>query len=53
MDTMKDAEFLAYANKSKLDVEPVGPEELERAVAGLFKLNPALVAKLKGIVASQ
>ena len=53
MDTMKDAEFLADANKSKLDVEPVGAEELERTVAGLFKLNPALVAKLKGIVASQ
>ena len=49
MDTMKDAEFLADANKSKLDVEPVGAEELERTVAGLFKLNPALVAKLKAI----
>lgn len=53
MDTMKDPEFLADANKSKLDVEPVGAEELERTVAGLFKLNPALVAKLKGIFASQ
>jgi tripartite-type tricarboxylate transporter receptor subunit TctC len=53
MDTMTDEEFLADARKSKLDVEPVGAEELERTVAGLFKLNPALVAKLKGIFASQ
>lgn len=53
MDTMKDPEFLADAKKSKLDVEPVGAEELERTVAALFKLNPALVAKLKGIFASQ
>ena len=53
MDTMKDEEFLADARKSKLDVEPVGAEELERTVAGLFKLNPALVARLKGIFASQ
>lgn len=53
MDTMTDEEFLADARKSKLDVEPVGAEELERTVAGLFKLNPALVAKLKTIFATQ
>lgn len=47
MDTMKDPEFVADAKKAKLDVEPVSAEELERTVAGLFKLNPALIAKLK------
>ncbi|MBI1993643.1 MAG: hypothetical protein HYS67_04370, partial [Deltaproteobacteria bacterium] len=53
IDTMTDEEFLADARKSKLDVEPVSAEELERTVAGLFKLNPALVAKLKTIFATQ
>ena len=47
MDTMKDGEFLAEAEKSKLDVEPLSGEELERTVAGLFKLSPSVVAKLK------
>jgi len=47
MDTMKDREFLADAEKSKLDIEPLSGEELERTVAGLFKLSPVIVAKLK------
>jgi tripartite-type tricarboxylate transporter receptor subunit TctC len=49
MDTLADPGFLDDASKAKLDVEPVSAEELERTVAGLFKLNPALVAKLKEI----
>jgi tripartite-type tricarboxylate transporter receptor subunit TctC len=46
-DTFKDKEFLTEAEKSKLDLDPLTGEELEAKVAGLFKLNPALVAKLK------
>lgn len=52
-DTMKDPELLADAKKSKLDIEPVAAEELERTVAGLFKLSPSLVAKLKEILAAK
>lgn len=48
-DTMKDPELLADAAKSKLDIEPVSAEELERTVAGLFKLNPSLLNRLKEI----
>lgn len=47
MDTLSDPEFKADAKKSKLDVEPMSGEELAKTVAGLFKLNPALVARLK------
>lgn len=50
MDTMKDKEFLADAKKSKLDIEPMSGEELERTVAGLFKLDPGLVARLKEVI---
>jgi tripartite-type tricarboxylate transporter receptor subunit TctC len=50
-ETMKDPELRADAAKSKLDMEPVAAEELERTVAGLFKLSPPLVAKLKEIFA--
>jgi tripartite-type tricarboxylate transporter receptor subunit TctC len=52
-DTMKDPELLADAAKSKLDIEPVSAEELEKTVAGLFKLSPSLVTKLKEIFAVQ
>jgi tripartite-type tricarboxylate transporter receptor subunit TctC len=47
METMKDPEFLADAKKSKFDVDPLDGEEVQKMVAGMFKLPPALVAKLK------
>ena len=49
-ETMKDKEFLAEAVKSKLDVEPVSGEEVEKIVAGLFKLDSAMVAKMSEIL---
>jgi tripartite-type tricarboxylate transporter receptor subunit TctC len=52
-ETMTDSEFLADAKKSKLDIDPVSAEELEKTVAGLFKLNPSLVAKLKEIFSTK
>lgn len=50
MDTMKDPEFLAEAKKSKLDIDPMTGEELERAIHGVFKLSPAMVAKLREVL---
>jgi hypothetical protein len=52
-DTMKDPELLADAATSKLDIEPVAAEELERTVAALFKLSPAVTAKLRDIFATK
>ena len=48
--TMKDPEFLADAKKASLDIEPITGPEMERLVAGVFKLNPTLAAKLKSIL---
>jgi tripartite-type tricarboxylate transporter receptor subunit TctC len=48
--TLKDPEFLADAKKSKLNVDPVGVDEIERAINGLFKLDPAMLGKLKEIL---
>jgi tripartite-type tricarboxylate transporter receptor subunit TctC len=48
--TMKDPEFLADAKKANLDLEPITGQEMERIVAGIFKLDPALAAKLKSIL---
>lgn len=50
MATMNDKEFLADAKKSKLDIDPVSGEEMERIVAGLFKLEATMVAKLREIL---
>ena len=48
--TMKDSEFLADAKKANLEIEPITGQEMERLVAGIFKLDPALAAKLKSIL---
>jgi tripartite-type tricarboxylate transporter receptor subunit TctC len=49
-DTLKDAAFLAEAEKAKLTMDPVTGEELEKMVAELFTLDADLLAKLKGIL---
>jgi hypothetical protein len=50
---MKDADFLAEAKKSSLDIEPLSGEELGRIVHGLFNLPPALIARLKDSVTAR
>jgi len=52
-DTMKDPEFLADAEKAKLDIEPITGEEMEKMVGKLFKLSPATVTKLKEILGAK
>ena len=50
METLRDAEFVADAGRAKLEIDPIGAEEVERLVGELFKLDAVLVAKLKGIL---
>lgn len=45
--TMKDPEFLAEADRSKLTVGPLTGEELEKLVAEVSSLTPELVEKVK------
>ena len=49
-ETMKDAEFLAETKKALLDLDPADGAELEQNVREMFKLEPALIAKLKEIL---
>ena len=49
VDTMKDGEFTGEMTKARLDVDPVSGQEVERIVNDAFKLDPALLAKLKDI----
>jgi tripartite-type tricarboxylate transporter receptor subunit TctC len=48
--TLKDPAFLAEAEKSKLDVDPITGEALEKIVTGIYKMNPATLAKLKEVL---
>jgi tripartite-type tricarboxylate transporter receptor subunit TctC len=47
---LRDPEFLADAKKSQLDTNPLSGEEVEKTVAGLFKLEPGVVAQLREIL---
>jgi tripartite-type tricarboxylate transporter receptor subunit TctC len=49
MDTMKDGEFSGELKKARLDVDPVAGEEVERIINDAFKLDAALLGKLKDI----
>src|SRR5262245_57819695 len=49
-DTLKDPEFLADAKKSKLNVDPVSADAIEKDISSLFKLDPAMVGKLKDVL---
>jgi len=46
VDTLQDPGFLADAKKSNLDLEPISGEELEKTVAKLFKVSPAVKEEL-------
>lgn len=49
-ETLRDPEFVAAAQKSRLAVEPVSGVEVGKIVAGLFQMSPALVARLKEVL---
>jgi tripartite-type tricarboxylate transporter receptor subunit TctC len=48
--TLKDKAFMAEAESSKLDVDPVTGQEAEKIIAGLFKLDSAVLGRLKQIL---
>jgi hypothetical protein len=50
MEAVKDPELLNEASKANLEINPGSGEELERNVKDLFRLEPALVARLKEIL---
>jgi tripartite-type tricarboxylate transporter receptor subunit TctC len=44
---MKDKDFLADAEKTKIDIEPMGGEEVEALIAKLSAVSPEVVARAK------
>src|SRR6266542_2279663 len=49
-DTLRDPAFLAEAERTKLEIAPITGEDIERTVSNLFKLEPAMIAKLRTIL---
>ena len=45
MDTMKDKEFLAEAEKMKLEITPVTGEKVQNLVAEIYRTPPAILTK--------
>jgi tripartite-type tricarboxylate transporter receptor subunit TctC len=52
MDTMKDKEFLAAAEKSKLEITPVSGEELQKLVQEAYDVPPAIAARVAAALGS-
>jgi hypothetical protein len=50
MDTMADKEFLAEADKSKLEITPVAGEEIERVVKEIYAAPRDIAAKAAGLM---
>lgn len=50
MNTMRDPDFLAEARRIPLEINPISGEQVERIVAGFFKLEPAMVTRLRNIL---
>jgi tripartite-type tricarboxylate transporter receptor subunit TctC len=48
--TLKDPEFLADAQRARLDLAPISGEDLEKTVARTFALEKPLVDRLKEIL---
>ena len=51
--TLKDAQFLAEAEKAKLEIDPVDGAGIEKMVHGLYEIEPAIMNRVKQLLASK
>ena len=49
-DSLKDPDLLAEAQKASLDIQYVSGEEAAAVVQGLFKIEPAFIARMKQVL---
>jgi tripartite-type tricarboxylate transporter receptor subunit TctC len=53
MNTLTDPDFVAEMKKSNLEINPLNGDQVKKIVDDLFKLDPALLAKLSKILATK
>jgi tripartite-type tricarboxylate transporter receptor subunit TctC len=49
-DTLKDPALLAEAKRANLEIDPISGEEVEAIVQGLYKIEPAFIARMKQVL---
>ena len=52
-DTLKDKAFVAEAEKSKLEIDPLTGDEVHKTVGEMFDVDEGLKTKLKAILTSK
>jgi tripartite-type tricarboxylate transporter receptor subunit TctC len=50
LKTLSDPEFVNDARRAQLDIDPISGEEVEQLIGELFRMPPALLAKLKELL---
>jgi hypothetical protein len=53
IDTLKDPQLLAEAEKAKLEIDPVDGPGIEKMVKGLYEIDPAIVNRVKQLLQSK
>jgi hypothetical protein len=53
IDTLKDSQLLAEAEKSKLEINPIDGRGIEKMVNGLYEIDPAIVNRVKQLLESK
>ena len=48
--TLKDVQFLAEAEKAKLEIDPIDGPAVERMVTGLYEIDSAIIKRVKQIL---
>ena len=51
MGLMKDPVFLAEADKQQMDMDPTGPDEVQRVVDSMINAPPAVIARARVLLA--
>jgi hypothetical protein len=53
IDTLKDSQLLAEAEKAKLEIDPIDGPGIEKMVNGLYEIEPAIVSRVKQLLESK
>lgn len=53
IDTLKDSQCMAEAEKAKLEISPVDGAGIEKMVNGLYEIDPAVVNRVKQLLESK
>ncbi|MEX0805655.1 MAG: hypothetical protein WD688_20410 [Candidatus Binatia bacterium] len=51
--TLKDPQFLAEAEKAKLEIDPIDGPGIEKMVNGLYEMDPAILKRVKQLLESK